>query len=250
MGSRLAGTLRIRPIHVTTAFVVSLAAIANLAWATASTTTGPWFPQDVSAQVYSMSLVTAAVLALGVAAVGASRAGRMDREIRAIALRVAAARDGGPVATNKGVTVDPGQVRSPIDDEIDEILESVGSSPGDPIGVSEPSGHDRLGPDDVPATPVASRSAASALRELRGQRTVLRDARAHVWSFAAGPLAVCLLFIGIAGAMLPGSGGFAASNYRLNTTLVLFLSYGWPFLAAWALVAVARGGAAASRISD
>ena len=34
-------------------FAVALAVIANLAWATAAATTGPWFSAAVSIQVYA-----------------------------------------------------------------------------------------------------------------------------------------------------------------------------------------------------
>ena len=39
--------------------------------------------------------------------------------------------------------------------------------------------------------------------------------------------------------MLPGSGSFAQTHFQLNTGLILFLGYGWPFLVAWSIAAIA-----------
>ena len=58
---------------------------------------------------------------------------------------------------------------------------------------------------------------------------------AIVW----GVLVLFLAFISISGAMLPGSGAFAQAHYQLNTGLILFLSYAWPFLIAWAIASIA-----------
>ncbi len=52
-----------------------------------------------------------------------------------------------------------------------------------------------------------------------------------------------IVFLGIAGAMLPGAEGFATSHYMTNTALILFLGYGWPVLVGW--VAVGLGFARA-----
>ena len=70
-------------------------------------------------------------------------------------------------------------------------------------------------------------------------REALRRARGIVWQTVAGPLVLFLAFISISGAMLPGSGAFAQAHYQLNTGLILFLSYGWPFLVAWAIASIA-----------
>ena len=73
----------------------------------------------------------------------------------------------------------------------------------------------------------------------RVTRAALRRARGLVWQTVAGPLAVLLIFISAAGAMLPGSGSFAQTHFQLNTGLILFLGYGWPFLVAWSIAAIA-----------
>src|SRR5205823_3305408 len=90
------------------------------------------------------------------------------------------------------------------------------------------------------ATLILASLAANKLALLDARaRAVLRRARGLVWQTVAGPLAMFLVFISIAGAMLPGSGAFAQTHYQLNTGLVLFLGYGWPFLVAWTVAAIA-----------
>ena len=42
-----------------------------------------------------------------------------------------------------------------------------------------------------------------------------------------GPAAIAALFAGIAAAMLPGSSGFLQADFRLNTTLILTMSWSW-----------------------
>src|SRR2546426_376907 len=53
------------------------------------------------------------------------------------------------------------------------------------------------------------------------------------------PTGEATLVASAAGAMLPGSDGFAASHFQLNTGLILFLGYGWMFLVLWAVLALA-----------
>jgi hypothetical protein len=70
-------------------------------------------------------------------------------------------------------------------------------------------------------------------------REGLRRSRGLVWQTVGGPLVLFLAFISISGAMLPGSDAFAQAHYQLNTGFILFLSYGWPFLVAWAVASIA-----------
>jgi len=82
------------------------------------------------------------------------------------------------------------------------------------------------------------RAARSGRPSPRSAQPAIRKARATIWLTLAGPLAMFLVFISISGAMLPGSGEFAFANFQLNTALILFLGYGWPFLVAWAIGAL------------
>src|SRR5438046_10369838 len=73
----------------------------------------------------------------------------------------------------------------------------------------------------------------------RVTRAALRRARGLVWQTVAGPLAVLLIFISAAGAMLPGSGSFAPTDFQLNTGLILFPGHGPPSLAASSIPPIA-----------
>ena len=117
-----------------------------------------------------------------------------------------------------------------------ELETFAGGGPG--VVVVEKAGHDSL----VEVNGVVQVAGASprdhALRALDHERIALRQRRAEVRGFAAGPVVLGLLYLAAAGAMLPGSNGFAATHYQLNTALVLLLSYGFaPFLG-WTTVAL------------
>ncbi len=96
-------------------------------------------------------------------------------------------------------------------------------------------------------TSVRADVATEVLRQLVGERVALRAARARVWAYAAGPVALSVVFLSLAGPMLPGAGPFAAAHFVLNTTLVLFLAYGLAPLVAWSLLAIAASTTAPRR---
>lgn len=59
-------------------------------------------------------------------------------------------------------------------------------------------------------------------------------------SFAAffGPSIAAAMYVGIAAMLLPGVGGFLEANFVLNTSVILFLSYGWFGLILYALISI------------
>ena len=102
---------------------------------------------------------------------------------------------------------------------------------------------DRQSGNPIPNSLPRSTERTGVVGQRRGMppatRAALRRARGLVWQTVAGPLAVFLIFISVAGAMLPGSGAFAQTHFQINTGLILFLGYGWPFLVAWTVAAIA-----------
>ncbi len=227
---------RLRPSIVAAAFVILLAVIANLAWVTAVSTTGPWFSATVSLDMYAVTLIVASLLALGIVLFAATRATALDAsqhglDRRIALLRGSAVRPGMP--PGRPVPLPP-ELRADIDAEPDDLVA------GDEVAVVglEKKGHDAL--VELPSM-VASASAAAktdVLRDLVRERVALREARAHVWTTALGPAAMAILFLAVAGPMLPGAEGFAAAHYQLNTTLILFLAYGFAPLVAWSVIGV------------
>jgi hypothetical protein len=63
------------------------------------------------------------------------------------------------------------------------------------------------------------------------------EARGSVWRIAAGPLILTVLLMAVSAIMLPLSTDFADANFRLNNTLVLFVSYSAALLPSYVVVA-------------
>jgi len=96
---------------------------------------------------------------------------------------------------------------------------------------------------DVSTAISGSKTRRELLKEIIRQREDALAGRARIVESVAGPLAGCLSFAVLAGAMLPGVEGFADVHFQLNTAVLLFLAYGWACLVAWALVGVGLLGA-------
>jgi hypothetical protein len=234
-----------RPAVLAAVFAILFAVIANLAWATAITTTSPWYDASVSLTVYAIGCVVPALLAMVLVTSASRHASDLEASLRQVDRRVALVR--AKLAPRAGRSPpDPTDVdlEEPDLGTISDGLTARGSS----MLISlEKKGHDTLVPVAGTVSSSVSTATTEALRQRVGERIVLREALARVWATAAGPVGACLLFLAIAGPMLPGSNGFAAAHYQLNTTLVLFLSYGLAPLVAWAVVALGLFGTSAKR---
>lgn len=234
--------MRLKPWVLTAGFGVLFAAIANLAWLTAMGTTGPWYSGAVSLQAYSVSLVVASLLALALVVTASNRAAVLDFRMLRTDGRIALLR-ATPVAGNPSRAhpdpVDNFDLGTDLDEEFAEMR--IGGAAA-MVGI-EKEGHDALleVPDLVESVPNDRRT--DVLRELVRERVALREARVALWRMVAGPVLMSLVFVAAAGAMIPGSEGFAASHYQLNTTFMLFLGYGIAPLVAWAVIALGSLGA-------
>jgi len=218
---------------VSVGFAAALAVVADLAWATAVATTGPWYDPGISAQVYSIGVVAGSVLALVLVGVAASRAARLDEEIQGLGLRLARFRS-TLQSRKEGDRDDPLAGLDALGDLEDTLVlpSTVGSGY---VAVTAQVTRDALSAPGASVLPAGERA---VLRELLAQRRALLRERSGVWFPVAGPVAAGVAFVLLAGAMLPGVEGFAVANHHINTTLLLFLSYGWPFLLAWAIVGI------------
>jgi hypothetical protein len=234
------GASRLWPFVLTVFFGILFAGIADLAWLTATGTNAPWFTSAVSAQVYTATLTTATIATLILASLAASKLAVLDSRARAAAAREVDEGTGSPripVEVPRSVVLAPN--RTPRAEGLDQILSELERFADGPMvevrdrqsGNSIPTSLPRSAPR--PGTPGPGRGMPPATR------AALRRARGLVWQTVAGPLAVFLIFISVAGAMLPGTGAFAQTHFQLNTGIVLFLGYGWPFLVAWAVAAIA-----------
>ncbi len=226
-----------RPILVHSAFAAVFAVIAVFAAVTAGGTTAPWFSAAISSQAYAASLVGAVVVAIALAAVAVSHLGRLEDARRGIALRIAAMPEADllPAGEATLVTAEAIKMIPPSDEEVDELLTALATPvPGAPPGMEIEVTGTLV---EVSAALTAARTRKELMKALLIERARVEVARVAAAPSIAGPIAIALLFALAAGAMLPGSDGFAASHFQLNTALLLFLGYGWMFLVLWAVLA-------------
>ncbi len=209
-----------------------------LAVATAAGTLGPWFSGALSAQVYGTSLVAAIVLAVALSAVAATHVTRLEDARRSIDLRIAALPESAhlPVGLDGALTEDAIRTIPPSDEEVDELLDTLAAPMhGAPLQAEIEYTGTLV---EVSAALSASRARKELLKALIVERTRIEAARARTLPTVAGPILMCLVFALAAGAMLPGSEGFAAVHFQLNTGVVLFLGYGWMPLVVWSVLAL------------
>ena len=215
-------------VVATLLFLGGFAIVAQLAWTTAEDTTGPWFSPAVSRDVYATTMIAATILVAIMAALASAQAAAIARETRTLDLRLGILRESGvTMSSSGGIDVD-----QEIEETLDEILGGVVDSPA-PVFAVDRQGHDTL--VTVAAEGEGLREEV-VLREVARARAILHKASMLIWMAVAGPAAAGIAFLGMAGAMLPGSEGFAEVHYVLNTALVLFLGYAWPLLAGWTVV--------------
>lgn len=230
-------SLRLWPFVLSVSFGIVFMAIADLAWLTAIGTTDPWYLSSTSSQMYTTTLTTATLATLILAALATNRLGALESAARSIETQVPESRD-----PRKALSVEirepvgPAANRPPKPEELDQILAELERFTEAPGAQVRTGGGMRA--VTVPTPPRQEWRALGRTTDLSASRMALRRGRKLVWQTVAGPLVVYLVFLSISGAMLPGSAGFAQTHFQLNTGLILFLGYGWPFLVAWTIAAV------------
>jgi hypothetical protein len=232
---------RLRPSLVAVGFAVLFAVIANLSWATALTTTGPWFGVTVSLAVYAVAIALASLLAVVVVLHASARAASLESSLRRLDRRIALLR---AVPKERPAAESVHHVPVPRDRgaELGAELDAFAGTPSPGLLGLEREGHDTLVPLAGASRSATPEVKTEVLRLLVRERIALREARARVWTTAAGPVLLSVIFLALAGPMLPGADGFAAAHFQLNTTLVLFLAYGFAPLVAWAVLSLGMMG--------
>jgi len=221
---------RQRLIVATLLFLGAFAIIAQLAWNTATATSGPWFSPAISRDVYSTTMIAATVLVAVLAALASAQSASTAREARALDLRLNILRGSGVIVSGSGgIDID-----ADIEDTLNEILGGVDGSAA-PMVTMDREAHDTL---VAVTTEGKALRQDVVLREVARARSALHKAGSRIWTAVAAPMAAGIVFLGLAGAMLPGSEGFAISHYVTNTALILFLGYGWPVLVGWFAVSL------------
>jgi hypothetical protein len=215
-------------------FVAVLVAIGDLAWATGVGTNGPWFLPSISLQVYLVTLLVSTVLVIGLAIVASVHLASIGRSVADLDQRIAVLR--GTARTQGASTyADSDEASSEVEAEIDEILGAMERNVTSALVAIKPGPAEFVSVARAPG----SGKVRPILRELVSERINIRREVSHIRWVVGGPIAAAILFGGIASVMLPGTEGFGTAHFQLNTTLVLFLAYGWPFLVGWAAAAIA-----------
>lgn len=216
----------LRPRGLAVAFGGYHLLIFLLAWLQAKDLPGPWYDAAISQQVYFAYFLAAGALLAGLVGAMVARTNFLDRRIAAFEDRGALVPMAGGVENPGEAVVEAAPPKDRVDKDIDDLLESLSEMETTAVEVElEESG---LGAPYSAATPA---DASAARDRLEGMR---RSVRGHF----VGPAAVAILFLGICGAMLPGTGGFLQTYHQLNTTLILGLGYGWLGLGGYVIAAV------------
>jgi hypothetical protein len=229
---------RIWPFVLTVGFGIVFMGLADLAWLTAIGANSPVYTSSTSAQMYTATLTTATIATLILASFATSRLGHLELRLPDDGTQESEAPDAEPetaVDLTDPVLVPQGRSQDP--DGLDQILAEIGRFAAGPVVEVREKPAVRL----KPSPPATEDSVPKSTRAERGRppRANVRRARRLVWQTVAGPLSMFLVFIAISGAMLPATGGFTQTHPQLNTGLILFLGYGWPFLVAWAVASIA-----------
>jgi hypothetical protein len=93
-------------------------------------------------------------------------------------------------------------------------------------------------PLEVPTGLTADSPELEILEAMVRVRKALQTAAPQAWQRAAGPLIACVLFVGIAGALLPYSVGAATWASLLNDAVLLFLVFGSVVLGVWSAASI------------
>lgn len=215
---------KLRPRGLAVAFGGYHVLIFLLAWLQAKDLPGPWYDAAISQQVYFAYFLAAGALLAGLVGAMVARTNFLDRRIAALEGH------GGPAGggtENPGAAVAEGAPpKDRVDKDIDDLLESLSEMETTAVEVElEESG---LG---APFRAAAPADASVARVRFEGMRRSVRE-------YLTGPAAVALLFLGICGAMLPGTTGFLQTYHQLNTTLILAMGYGWLGLGGYVVAAV------------
>lgn len=226
--------LSLRTASTNFVFVALLGLVAILARAVALTTRGPWFSPDVSIQVYSVTMLGSALLALALVAFASFRAAHLDEVLLSLEIRTSVLAQ----VTGIDLQTSEEEPRTSVRAEtirVDDVLEGLDTS-ADGVPTMQLSRDEVVQVPEV-SVPVSPRSLADVQRDTLSRYRTVQSARDRVWTSVLGPL-IASLALQAAAAILPGAAGLAQTNFQLNTMLVLFLAYGWLLLLWWAIASL------------
>jgi hypothetical protein len=222
-----------RPRTLAIIFGVFFALVAYFAWTFAATLPAPgWFDAGITRWIYTTYMLVAAIFLVGLGGLALSIRRSFARQIRELEGR-------GPRGySNPGSDALPPPLpdttssRDHVDRDIDELLESLSEVEATAARDARAMEMETGGFPDAPTVEVTDREIA-----VRKSRLVQRQKLLS--RYVVGPAAASALILGVSSMMLPGSDGFAQTNYALNAALILGISYSWIGVGAYIAATIA-----------
>ncbi len=222
-----AGAPKIRARHLAAGFAVYFLLIIYLVWETARGTTGPWYDQASTQIIYQTNLVAGALLLAGLLVVSAT-AGRKSLIAQGPGLNPEASyRSEGDSRPSAEADPDNPELSAEVSEEVksdirwlDQEMENEFKSLFQSLQKPEPE------------EAVTSYSPGGPAFRL----VTVSDPSSFV--AVVGPAILAMSYLVVSAIFLPGPGSFLTDNFQLNTAAILVLSYGWPGLGMYALLAV------------
>ena len=230
-----------RPRTLAIIFGVFFAVVAYLSWTFAATLPAPgWFDAGITRWIYTTYMLVAAIFLVGLGGLALSIRRSFARQIRELDGRYARGVSNHPISDALPPPLpDTTTGRDHVDRDIDELLESLSEVEATAARDARAMEMEPGGFPDAPTIEVTDREIA-----VRKSRLVQRQKLLS--RYVVGPAAASALILGVSGMMLPGSDGFAQSNYALNAALILGISYSWigvgAYIAATIAALVGRAG--------
>ena len=215
----------IRPMALAAAFGVLFVIIAGVSWSFASGLADPWYPADLSRWVYTTNMLVAAVFLAALGGLGLSIRKSFNRQMRDLAKREGTGAEGLSDALPPPLP-ETGNLPDRVDRDIDDLLQSLSEIEAKSAEEAEAMeiAADTL-PVQTPEPGMPSEEPSAAQR--------LRERHKALGRYLLGPGLVAAAILGLSGMMLPGSDGFAQTNYQINTALILGIGYSWGGLGAY-----------------
>ena len=228
-----------RPRTLSIIFGVFFAVVAYFAWTFAGGLTTPWFMADITRWIYTTYMLVAAIFLVGLGGLALSIRRSFARQIRELEGRFERGSANPGYNSLPPPLPDTTSGRDHVDRDIDELLESLSEVEASAARDARAMELEPGGIPDVPTIEVTDREIA-----IRKSRLVQRQK--FLARYVVGPAAASAVILGLSGMMLPGSDGFAQTNFTLNTALILGISYSWigvgAYIAATIAALVSRGG--------
>src|SRR5712691_7540195 len=234
-----------RPRTLAIIFGAFFAVVGYFSWTFAAALAPPgWFPADITRWIYTTYMLVAAIFLVGLGGLSLSIRRSFARQIRELEGRFQRGSSNPGYDALPPPLPDTTSSRDHVDRDIDELLESLSEVEASAARDARAMEMEPGGVPDVPTIEATD-------HEIAVRRTRLVQRQKLLGRFTIGPAAASAFILGVSGMMLPGSDGFAQSQFVLNAALILGISYSWigigAYVAATVAALVSRGGGKGTR---